>query len=198
VTEDLVSSQKTSIPPRVEASGSGAASSSLVELQEKLMAAQMQMQLVQTQILEVMQKAEKSKRSSGNPSSIREVKTILAPAPVGPYSQAVRVGDLVFLSGSLGLNPTTGKLVDGGIIFESGQSLSNIEGILKASGSDKSLVVKSTILLKNISDAKIVNNIYLDFFSSNAILPARTTFAVADLPMGALIEIDVVARVEEE
>jgi len=199
VTQDQVSSRqggRTEAPAPVANRGAvgAATSSSFSELQEKLIAAQMQMQLVQTQLLEMMKSAEQAGASSGgNHEEFSEVKTTLAPSPVGPYSQAVRAGNLVFLSGSLGLDPVTGKLADGGIIFEAGQALTNIEAILEASGSSKTLVVKTTILLKDISDAKIVNNIYRDFFSGNPFLPARTTYAVADLPMGAKIEIEIVA-----
>ena len=183
-------------PAPVASRGAGASSFSFSDLQEKLIAAQMQMQLVQTQLLDMIKSAEQTGASSGvNQEEFSEVKTTLAPSPVGPYSQAVRTGNLVFLSGSLGLDPVTGKLADGGIIFEAGQALTNIEAILEASGSSRELVVKTTILLKEISDSKIVNNIYQDFFSGNPFLPARTTYAVADLPLGAKIEIEVVATV---
>jgi len=131
-------------------------------------------------------------RSSG---VIEQISSPNAPAPVGPYSQAVRANGFLFLSGSLGLVPSTGRLAEGGIIFEASQALDNIEAILEAAGSSMSKVVKTTILLKSIKDASVVNNLYKERFSTNegGVLPARTTFEVSNLPLSAAIEIEVVA-----
>ena len=126
---------------------------------------------------------------------IEQISSPNAPAPVGPYSQAVCANGFLFLSGSLGLVPSTGRLAEGGIIFEASQALDNIEAILEAAGSSMSKVVKTTILLKSIKDASVVNNLYKERFPTNkgGVLPARTTFEVSNLPLSAAIEIEVVA-----
>ena len=126
--------------------------------------------------------------------SIEEISTDKAPSPVGPYSQAMRANGFIFLSGALGLDPTTGKLVEGGIVFETGQALDNIKAILEATGSSTSKIVKTTIFLKDMQDAIIVNNLYKDFFSeTGGAFPARSMFQVAQLPCSASIEIECIA-----
>ena len=114
-----------------------------------------------------------------------------APAAVGPYSQAIRVDGFVFCSGQIGLDPKTGKLVDGGIEAQATQALDNIAAVLKAADLTLADVVKATIFLVDMADFKTVNGIYADRMVQP--YPARSTFAVAALPIGAKIEIEVIA-----
>jgi len=124
-------------------------------------------------------------------SSLSHVSTDSAPSPVGAYSQAVKYGDTVYLSGTLGLDVNTGKLVGGGVGPETTKALENIQRILEASQSSFASVVKTTVLLADIKDGPTVNEIYKQFFA--APYPARAMFAVANLPLGAKVEIEVVA-----
>jgi 2-iminobutanoate/2-iminopropanoate deaminase len=114
-----------------------------------------------------------------------------APAAVGPYSQAIRVDGFVFCSGQIGLDPKTGQLVDGGIEAQPRRVLDNIEAVLKAADLTLADIVKATIFLVDMADFKTVNGIYGDRMAQP--YPARSTFAVAALPMGARIEIEVIA-----
>jgi len=113
-----------------------------------------------------------------------------APAPVGPYSQAVKAGPFVFVSGQLGIDPSTGTLLEG-VEAQAGQALRNLTAILAAAGLQASSVVKTTVLLADMGDFKAVNAVYEGFFE--APFPARAAFAVAGLPLGARIEIEAVA-----
>lgn len=115
-----------------------------------------------------------------------------APQAIGPYSQAVRAGDFIFISGQLGINPKTGILEEG-IEAQASQAMENIGAILQQAGATYEHIVKTTILLVDINDFSKVNNIYSSFFNNN--FPARTTYAVASLPKGARIEIEAVAYV---
>ncbi|VVC44550.1 Hypothetical protein CINCED_3A019726 [Cinara cedri] len=128
-------------------------------------------------------------------SRVSHVSTDLAPAPVGAYSQAVKNGDTVYLSGALGLDPSTGKLVEGGVGPETTKALENIQRILEASQSSFSSVVKTTVLLADIKDGPTVNEIYKQFFVPP--YPARAMFQVANLPLGAKVEIEAVAAVNK-
>jgi len=119
------------------------------------------------------------------------VNTGSAPAAVGPYSQAVRAGDFLFISGQLGIDPEEGKLVGGGIENQTKMALKNIEAILDAAGSSMDALVKTTVYLKSIRDFSRMNDIYKGFFSAD--FPARAAFEVANLPLGALVEIEAVA-----
>ncbi|KAI0801469.1 Endoribonuclease L-PSP/chorismate mutase-like protein [Fomes fomentarius] len=123
-------------------------------------------------------------------SSLSLVSTPNAPAAVGPYTQAVRVGDLLFLSGSLGLDPATGKLVEGGVEAQAKQALKNLKVIVEAGGSELGKVVKTTVFLQNMDDFKPVNAIYSDFFGNHK--PARSAVQVARLPLDALFEIEAI------
>ena len=116
-----------------------------------------------------------------------------APAAIGPYSQAVTNGTLVFVSGQLPIDPATGAFPEGGVAAQTKQSLSNVEAILKSGGSDLSRVLKTTVYLKNIADFGAMNEVYATFFTTDA--PARAAFEVAALPKGALVEIEVVAEI---
>jgi 2-iminobutanoate/2-iminopropanoate deaminase len=119
------------------------------------------------------------------------VRTIMAPAAVGPYSQAIAAGDLVFCSGQIGLDPTTGELVDGGVEAEAERALRNLAAVLDAAGLGLADVVKATIFLTDIADFGAVNGVYARFMPDPP--PARSTVAVAGLPRGARVEIEAIA-----
>jgi len=115
-----------------------------------------------------------------------------APAPVGPYSQAVRDGDTLYMAGQVPLDPATGKLIEGSIADETAQVLRNLEAVLVAAGGSPASVVRTTIYLTDLGDFARVNEVYADFFSFEP-APARSTVQVAALPLGARIEIDAIA-----
>ena len=117
-----------------------------------------------------------------------------APAAVGPYSQAVRVGNLVYTAGQIGLDPATGKL-QAGLEAQTRQVMANLQAVLEAAGASLESVVKTTIFLTDMGDFATVNAIYGEFFLDAP--PARSTVAVAALPLGALVEIEVVALAED-
>ncbi|KAM3286979.1 reactive Intermediate Deaminase A, chloroplastic [Capsicum chacoense] len=125
-------------------------------------------------------------------ASIKEaVHTEKAPAALGPYSQAIKANNFVFVSGCLGLIPETGKFVSDSVEDQTEQVLKNMGEILKASGVNYSSVVKTTILLADLNDFKKVNEIYAKYFQAPA--PARATYQVAALPMNAKIEVECIA-----
>jgi 2-iminobutanoate/2-iminopropanoate deaminase len=125
---------------------------------------------------------------------LREIiATERAPAAVGPYSQAVRVGNLVFTAGQIGIDPVLGQLRTG-IAAQTRQVLTNLQAVLEASGSSLNQVVKSTIFLQDMADFATVNQIYGNSFT--AAPPARSTVQVAALPLGALVEIEAIALTE--
>ncbi|MBP7819249.1 Rid family detoxifying hydrolase [Candidatus Gracilibacteria bacterium] len=113
-----------------------------------------------------------------------------APAAIGPYSHAVKVGDLVFLSGQLPLVPETMLLIEGGIKPQVQQALANIAAVLEELGAAKAAVVKTTVFLQNMTDFPDFNEVYADFFGEHK--PARSTVEVARLPKDALVEIEVI------
>jgi 2-iminobutanoate/2-iminopropanoate deaminase len=118
-----------------------------------------------------------------------------APAAIGPYSQAIRSGDMLFASGQIGLDPATGQLVPGGIAEQTKRVFENIKAVLAEAGLDVKHVVKTTVYLKSMSDFAIVNEIYASFFAPPGVVPpARSTVAVAGLPKDALVEIEVIAK----
>uniref|UniRef100_M8AT68 Uncharacterized protein n=1 Tax=Aegilops tauschii TaxID=37682 RepID=M8AT68_AEGTA len=119
------------------------------------------------------------------------VQTEKAPAALGPYSQAIKANNLVFVSGVLGLNPETGKFVSESVEEQTEQVMKNMGEILKASGASYSSVVKTTIMLADLQDFKNVNEIYAKYFPAPA--PARSTYQVAALPLNARIEIECIA-----
>ncbi|XP_043689227.1 reactive Intermediate Deaminase A, chloroplastic-like isoform X1 [Telopea speciosissima] len=119
------------------------------------------------------------------------VQTEKAPAALGPYSQAIKANNMVFVSGVLGLVPETGKFIADGVEEQTEQVLKNMGEILKASGASYSSVVKTTIMLADLNDFKKVNEIYGKYFPSPA--PARSTYQVAALPLNARIEIECIA-----
>lgn len=119
------------------------------------------------------------------------VSTTGAPQAVGPYSQAIRTENLIFVSGQIPLNPATGDLVEGDIASQTRQVLQNLQAILEAAGSSLAHVVKTTVFLADIADFTAMNTVYGEFFSTDA--PARSTFQVAALPKGARVEIEAIA-----
>ncbi len=121
------------------------------------------------------------------------ISTTKAPAAIGPYSQAVRVGNLVYTSGQIPINPATGVFAEGGIKEQTRQSLLNVKAILEAAGLTMSDVVKTTVFMADMNDFADMNAVYADFFSEP--FPARSAVAVKALPKGALVEIEVVAGV---
>jgi 2-iminobutanoate/2-iminopropanoate deaminase len=120
------------------------------------------------------------------------VKTEEAPKAIGPYSQAVSVGNLVFLSGQIPLDPATGEIAKGGIAEQTRRVMDNLEAVLRAAGASLSEVVKSTIYLTDLGDFAKVNEVYGSYFPNEP--PARATVEVAALPRGASIEIDMIAH----
>jgi 2-iminobutanoate/2-iminopropanoate deaminase len=127
---------------------------------------------------------------------IREVRTADAPEPVGPYSQAVVHGGLVFASGQIPLDPATGQRVEGGIEEQAEQVIANLSAVLRAAGSSLERVVKASVFLTDLSLFPRVNGVYARHFTGEP-APARSTVQVAALPLGADIEIDVVAVVDD-
>jgi 2-iminobutanoate/2-iminopropanoate deaminase len=121
-----------------------------------------------------------------------EIRTDDAPAPVGPYSQAIRHDDLVFVSGQIPLDPKTGKIVGGEIEDETRQVLANLKAVLEASGASLASVIKATVYLTDMSLFPRVNVIYAESFDSDP-APARATVEVSALPLGAHVEIDAIA-----
>ncbi len=119
------------------------------------------------------------------------IHSTLAPKAIGPYSQAIATNDLVFVSGQLGIDATTGEFKGTDIHSQTTQSMENIKAILKEAGLGMDSVVKTTILLKNLDDFSVVNEIYGSYFKEP--YPARATFQVAKLPKDALVEIEAIA-----
>ncbi|MCQ2641007.1 RidA family protein [Helicobacter pylori] len=119
------------------------------------------------------------------------IHSTLAPKAIGPYSQAIATNDLVFVSGQLGIDASTGEFKDTDIHSQTTQSMENIKAILKEAGLGMDSVVKTTILLKNLDDFSVVNEIYGSYFKEP--YPARATFQVAKLPKDALVEIEAIA-----
>jgi len=121
----------------------------------------------------------------------RIIRTAKAPAAIGPYSQAVEINGTLYISGQIPIDPLTGKLVDGDIRIQTEQVFRNIEAILSEAGYSFSDVVKSTCFLRDIADFKAMNEVYGSHYSEDH--PARAAFAVKELPLGALIEIETIA-----
>jgi 2-iminobutanoate/2-iminopropanoate deaminase len=119
------------------------------------------------------------------------INTENAPKAIGPYSQAVEANGMLFISGQIPLDPATGKFAEGGIKEQTEQVFKNIEAILTAAGYTFNDVVKSTCLLSDIGNFAAMNEVYSRFYTKD--FPARAAFAVKDLPMGALIEIETIA-----
>jgi 2-iminobutanoate/2-iminopropanoate deaminase len=124
------------------------------------------------------------------------IATDKAPAAIGPYSQAVRVGNLVFTAGQAGVDPATQQVVAGGIVEQTARTFENLKAILEAAGTSLAQVVKATVFLKDINDFAAMNAVYASCFGQAAApLPARTTVEAARLPKDVLVEIDLIAEV---
>lgn len=125
--------------------------------------------------------------------AIEVVQDLGSAAPVGPYSQGIKAGGFVFVAGEKGIDPDTGKIVDGGIQAETKQTFANIEGILLAAGATLEQVVATTVHMVNLEEFQQMNEIYATFFKNNP--PGRTTVGVTSLPAGANVEITVTAYI---
>lgn len=129
--------------------------------------------------------------SSKNLPMKKIISTSKAPAAIGPYSQAIEIKGTLYISGQVPIDPSTGKIVDGGIKEQTHQVLKNIGSILQEAGYNYSDVIKSTCLLANMDDFKDMNEVYAQYYKENP--PARAAYGVVKLPLGALIEIETIA-----
>lgn len=119
------------------------------------------------------------------------IHTDAAPAAIGPYSQAVQVGNLLITSGQIPVDPATGEVPEGGIVAQATQSLSNIKAILNEAGTNMGAVIKTTVFLKDMNDFAAMNEVYAEFFQQP--YPARSAVQVARLPKDVLVEIEAIA-----
>ena len=127
------------------------------------------------------------------------ISTSDAPTAIGPYTQAVRVGDMLFTSGQVGLDPKTGEMVPGGITEQTTRVLENLKAVLAKAGLDMVHVVKTTVFLKQMSDFAAMNAVYAKYLAPEGIVaPARSTVQVVGLPKDALVEIEVIAKESSE
>lgn len=120
------------------------------------------------------------------------ISTTNAPAAIGPYSQAIRVGNIIFTSGQIPIDSATGAFVEGGIKEQTRQSLLNVKAILNEAGTTLDHVIKTTVFMADMNDFAEMNSVYSEFF--NTPYPARSAVAVKTLPKGALVEIEVIAE----
>ena len=125
---------------------------------------------------------------------MKTISTEKAPAAIGPYSQAIQVGNLVYTSGQIPIDPATGMIVKGGIKEQTLQSLTNVKAILEEVGLTMSNVLKTTVFMADMGDFADMNSVYAEFFTEP--YPARSAVAVKTLPKGALVEIEVIAEVK--
>eukprot|EP01055_Gregarina_sp_Pseudo9_P002944 Gregarina_sp_Pseudo_9__2943@NODE_315_length_3186_cov_9_230060_g296_i0_p5_GENE_NODE_315_length_3186_cov_9_230060_g296_i0NODE_315_length_3186_cov_9_230060_g296_i0_p5_ORF_typecomplete_len128_score27_10Ribonuc_LPSP/PF01042_21/1_8e44YjgF_endoribonc/PF14588_6/3_9e09_NODE_315_length_3186_cov_9_230060_g296_i027633146 len=121
-----------------------------------------------------------------------KVHTAYAPAAIGPYVQATTIGNMVYTSGQLGMNPRTMELVEGGVQAQTEQALTNLRYVLEAAGSSLTKVMKTTVFLADINDFVAVNEVYAKHFGESP--PARSAIQVAALPKGGLVEIEAIAH----
>ena len=124
---------------------------------------------------------------------MKAISTKKAPAAIGPYSQAIRVGNLVYTSGQIPIDPATSAFVEGGIKEQTRQSLTNVKAILEEAGTSLANVVKTTVFIADMADFADMNSVYAEFFTEP--YPARSAVAVKTLPKGALVEIEVIAEI---
>ena len=130
-----------------------------------------------------------------SPQSKTAISTQQAPAAIGPYAQAIRVGDTLYTSGQVGLDPATGVMVSGGIEAQTTRVLENLKAVLAEAGLDMEHVVKTTVFLKDMKDFAAMNAIYATYLAPSGVVPpARSTVAVAGLPKDALVEVEVIAK----
>ncbi|WP_376797266.1 RidA family protein [Thermogemmatispora sp.] len=125
-----------------------------------------------------------------------KITTASAPAAIGPYSQAIRCGQLIYTSGQIALDPASGELVGDDVAAQTHRVLQNLQAVLQAAGSSLARVVKTTVFLTRMSDFQAMNAVYATYFPEPA--PARSTVAVAELPRQALVEIECVALAEDQ
>lgn len=125
----------------------------------------------------------------------KQISTSDAPAAIGPYSQAIRCGQFLYLSGQIALDPSSGTLIGEDVQTQTRRVMQNVQAVLASAGSSLNQVVKTTVFLANMGDFPAMNAIYASYFSD--IPPARSTVAVAELPRHALVEIECIALVEE-
>ena len=125
---------------------------------------------------------------------MKVISTKKAPAAIGPYSQAIQVGNIVYTSGQIPINPATGAFAEGGIKEQTRQSLTNVKAVLEEAGLSMSNVVKTTVFMADMNDFADMNTVYAEFFTEP--YPARSAVAVRTLPKGALLEIEVVAEIK--
>ncbi len=132
-------------------------------------------------------------KKAAAPRAIRRtvISTEFAPTAIGPSSQAIRVGELVFCAGQTPIDPAVGKLIEGDVPAQTRRVLQNVSAILEAAGTSLSQVVKTTVFLTDMSNFKAMNEVYAEFFPEHP--PARSTVAVAGLPLGARVEIECIA-----
>lgn len=123
--------------------------------------------------------------------SRESIATAGAPAAIGPYVQAVRAGEMLFLSGQIALDPQSGAMIEGDVTAQTERVLRNLKAVLEAAGSGLSAAVKATVYLTNLDDFAVMNAVYARFFPQNP--PARSTVEVSRLPRGARVEIDLIA-----
>ena len=127
-------------------------------------------------------------------SEKQAVSTKSAPAAIGPYSQAVRIGGFLYTSGQVGLDPASGAVVEGGIEAQTTRALENLKAVLEAAGTSLKSVVKTTVFLKNMGDFAAMNAIYAQYFAPEGVVaPARSTVEVARLPKDGLVEVEAIA-----
>jgi 2-iminobutanoate/2-iminopropanoate deaminase len=127
----------------------------------------------------------------GNLMDREPISTDKAPKAIGPYAQAIKASGVIYTAGQIAIDPTSGNVVEGGIGPQTRQVLENLSAVLKAAGSSLDRIVKATVFLKNMSDFAAMNEVYAEYLSNAQ--PARSTVAVAELPRGALVEIDLIA-----
>jgi len=161
-----------------------------IDQEIEILKAQIELQSLKVNLLQLNYQRNK------NQINRKIIETTKAPRPVGPYSQAIINNGLVYVSGCVGLCPISNKLVDGGILNEAKQSFANLKKILEESGSSPDHILKLTIMLQDLNQFSVVNNLCKEFFSEKSGYPARSTFQVAALPLGAQIEVDAVATMK--
>jgi 2-iminobutanoate/2-iminopropanoate deaminase len=143
--------------------------------------------------------AKKTMKKTATPKSVAAprqtrrtvISTDLAPKAIGPYSQAIRTNGLVFCAGQTPIDPAVGKLIEGDVQAQTRRVLQNLGAILEAAGTSLSKVVKTTVFLTDMANFKAMNEVYAEFFAEHP--PARSTVAVAGLPLGAQVEIECIA-----
>ncbi len=123
-----------------------------------------------------------------------QISTSQAPAAIGPYSQAIRVGQMLYTSGQIPLDPTSGELIGAEIQAQTHRAIQNLQALLESAGSSLEQVIKTTVFLTSMSDFATMNAVYATYFGETA--PARSTVAVAELPRKALVEIECIALIE--